>query len=85
MEYQVWMDIIGWVGAAGVLLAYFLVSTDRVGGGSIVYQSLNMLGGACLILNTVYYGAFPSAGVNLVWVGIALYSLMRQRAHRSVE
>jgi len=73
------MDIIGWVGAAAVLVAYFLVSTQRLAGNSVVYQTLNMIGGLCLILNTLYYGAYPSSGVNVVWVGIALYSLSRRK------
>jgi hypothetical protein len=78
MDYRTSMDVIGWVGAAAVLVAYFLVSTQRLAGNSVVYQTLNMIGGVCLILNTVYYGAYPSSGVNVVWVGIALYSLSRR-------
>ncbi|MGB5874245.1 MAG: hypothetical protein WBH56_11030 [Bacteroidota bacterium] len=79
------MDIIGWVGAVAVLVAYFLVSAGRVTGNSVFYQSLNILGGACLILNTVYYGAYPSSGVNVVWVGIALYSLSRRNTRRPAD
>jgi hypothetical protein len=85
MEYHVLMDIIGWVGAVAVLVAYFLVSAGRVAGNSVLYQSLNLSGGVCLILNTVYYGAYPSSGVNVVWVGIALYSLSRRNTHRSAN
>jgi len=85
MEYEFLMDIVGWVGAAAVLAAYWMVSTGRVVGDSTIYQSLNMVGGVCLILNTLYYGAFPSSGVNVVWVGIALYSLSRRKTDRSTD
>ena len=79
MDYRTLIDFIGWVGAAAVLAAYFLVSTQRLAWNSVVYQTLNMVGGVCLILNTVYYGAYPSSGVNVVRVGIALYSLSRRK------
>lgn len=73
------VDIAGWVGAIVLLAAYASVSTRRMQGDSPIYQVLNLLGGACLVINTVYYGAFPSAVVNLVWIGIAVYTLARTR------
>jgi len=38
---------------------------------------LNLIGSVFLIVNTVYLGALPSAFVNTMWVGIALYALWR--------
>jgi hypothetical protein len=71
------IDVVGWVGVAGLLLAYVLVSTKRIEGDSVPYQALNLLGAALLIVNSFYYGAYPSVGVNVVWIGIAIYALMR--------
>ena len=73
------VDIIGWLGAASLLLAYGLVSTRRLAGDSPTYQLLNLMGGVLLIVNSFYYGAFPSVGVNVVWVGVAVYTLARTR------
>jgi hypothetical protein len=72
------IDIIGWIGVAALLLAFFLVSTSRLTGDSPTYQLLNILGGAMLIVNSAYNGAFPSVGVNIAWIIIALYSLGRR-------
>lgn len=69
------VDGLGWIGAISILIAYHLVSTSRVSGISVGYQALNVVGSLLLILNTWYYGAFPSLGVNVVWVGIGLYAL----------
>lgn len=69
-------DVLGWVGAALLLGAYALVSTRRVEGDSVVYQLLNLLGSAFLIVNSAYYGAYPSVGVNVVWIGIALFAIL---------
>jgi hypothetical protein len=30
---------------------------------------MNLVGGALLMVNSGYYGAWPSAALNLVWVG----------------
>jgi hypothetical protein len=76
-EFTLVINIIGWIGSAAVILAYVLVSANRLRGDSIRYQLLNLLGGVFLITNTIYYGAYPSSFVNLVWVGIALIALWR--------
>jgi hypothetical protein len=71
------VDIAGWIGSIGVISAYALISTKRVDGRSLSYQLLNLTGGILLVINTVYYGAYPSTLVNLVWIGIAIYALAR--------
>jgi len=75
MDSNVLIDILGWIGVAAVLAAYVMVSTKRLEGDSVVYQVLNLVGAGLLIVNSSYYGAFPSVGVNVVWVGIALLAL----------
>lgn len=72
---QLAVDILGWAGAAGVLIAYAFLSTNRWNNRSIAYQILNLAGSAFLILNTVYNHAYPSTFVNLVWFAIAAYAL----------
>lgn len=60
-----------------VLAAYFAVSTRRLHGDAPAFQLLNLLGALGLTFNAFFYGAFPSIGVNLVWGGIALSTLLR--------
>ena len=62
-----------------VLLAYALVSTGKLEGDSFAYQLLNLAGAAFLIVNSSYYGAYPSVGVNVVWIGIAVFALVKAR------
>ncbi|MBI3982636.1 MAG: hypothetical protein HY337_06970 [Gemmatimonadetes bacterium] len=73
-------DGLGWIGAALVLVAYWSVSTHRVTGGARSYQVLNAFGSVFLLLNTLYYGAYPSTFVNGIWMGIAVWALARARA-----
>lgn len=75
MDTTLIVNIIGWLGSAAVVIAYALVSTNRVNGDSLLYQLLNLVGSIFLIVNTAYLGALPSAFVNAMWVCIALYAL----------
>lgn len=69
------IDVIGWIGALLVVVAYALISFKKVEGNSLKYQLLNIFGGICLIVNTYYYGAIPSTLVNVIWVIIAVFAI----------
>jgi hypothetical protein len=71
------VDLLGWAGAGVLLLAYGLVSFKKLRADSGYYQFLNALGSCLLIVNTVYYRAYPSAFVNLIWIVIALLASYR--------
>jgi hypothetical protein len=73
------VEVIGWVGALAVLVAYGLVSTERVTSRSATYQLLNIGGAIGLVINSSWNGAVPSAVVNLVWIGIGVYALAAAR------
>ena len=69
------IEVIGWAGAVAVLLAYGLVSTERVSARSWDYHLLNVGGAIGLVINSSWNGAIPSAVVNLIWIGIGVYAL----------
>jgi len=75
----VFVNVIGWIGMALLISAYALVSTGRILGPSLVFQLMNLVGGAALMINSAYYGAWPSAALNLVWVVIGTAGLARAR------
>jgi hypothetical protein len=77
--YAIVIDIIGWAGSAMVIVAYALNMYKRMASDSIAYYGLNIVGSACLIVNTLYHHAVPSAVVNVVWVFIALVALIRRK------
>lgn len=76
MSEKLFIDIIGWLGAVFVLYAYLMVSTKRLEGDSLHFQAFNISGALCLIINTYYHHAYPSAVVNVIWIAIAIYSLL---------
>ena len=79
MNNHVWFDAIGWSGAAALLVAYGMVSFKKLEGDSIAYQFLNIGGSLFLAVNTVFYRAYPSSFVNMIWIGIAVFSIARRK------
>jgi hypothetical protein len=77
--YSIVIDIIGWTGSVMVVLAYALNMYKRMASDSVAYYGLNIAGSACLIVNTIYHHAIPSAVVNIIWVFIALLALVRRK------
>ncbi|MGE0774713.1 MAG: hypothetical protein AB7L36_06690 [Sphingomonadaceae bacterium] len=67
----------GWTGAGLILLAYVLLSLDRLSARSRAYQGMNVLGALGFIVNSGWNGAWPSVGLNVVWIAIGLYALWR--------
>ena len=76
------VNVLGWIGAVIYLIAYALVSSRKVEGDSLLYQGMNILAGILLVANTFYWRAFPSLALNVVWIGIGLYTLGRKRYSR---
>ena len=74
------VDVVGWLGAALLLFAYGFVSFKKLRVDSGYYQLLNVVGSCFLIVNTVYYRAYPSALVNLIWIIIALLAMFRMKS-----
>jgi len=73
------INVVGWAGMALLLGAYALVTTGRLHGPGLRFQVINLFGGFFLMLNSAYYGAWPSVGLNLVWVVIGTVGLVRAR------
>ncbi len=53
------IEIIGWIGAGGVLLAYLLVSTRKIAPTSKEYQLINLFGALGIIINSAVHVAIP--------------------------
>lgn len=72
---KLFIEIIGWAAAALILASYILLSLGRLEPRGYVYQWMNVIGAAGFVLNSGYNGAMPSAGLNVVWAAMGLYTL----------
>ena len=73
------IDIIGWLGSALVVLAYALNMYKKLAADTLPYYLLNIIGSICLIANTIYHHAIPSAAVNVVWVLLAVIAMLKKK------
>ncbi len=78
MHYLV--EVVGWSGAVLILAAYALLSLGKLHGRSALYQWMNVVGSAGFVVNSGWNGAYPSAALNVVWMGIGAYVLLQRRA-----
>jgi hypothetical protein len=72
-------ESIGWLGMILILVAYWLVSIRKITPTSNIYQFLNLLGAAFVIVNVAFHGALPSVALNVVWFLIALFGLAKKQ------
>ena len=75
------VNIVGWIGSAEVIIAYALISYTKINSKSLLYQLLNLTGSGFLIINTLYFGAIPSAFVNIIWALIAIGAIFQIIKH----
>ena len=73
------IGVVGWTGTVFLLGAYALLTARKVAATGAAYQTMNLVGGLALMVNTAYYSAWPSAVLNLVWFGIGLVGLVRSK------
>jgi hypothetical protein len=65
---EISVEIAGWAGAVLILLAYLLLSAEKVTGQSLLYQGMNVVGAAGFVINGWWHGALPSAALNVLWL-----------------
>jgi len=71
------VEIAGWVGSGLILLAYLLVSTERVSSRSLAFHAINLAGAAGLGVNALYHGAIPPTALEVAWAAIAGYGVWK--------
>jgi hypothetical protein len=76
------VEVVGWSGALLILLAYLLLSMERLTSQSAVYQWMNVVGAAGFTVNGWWHGALPSASLNVIWMligGVALWRIAQRK------
>lgn len=73
------VDFAGWSAALLILSAYALISSGKLQAHAPLYQWMNVAGAIGFIINCAWNGAWPSVALNVVWVGIGVLALLRNR------
>lgn len=69
-------EIIGWIGSVFYLVAYFLLSVNKLDADKVPYQLMNVIGAVCLVICSYDTQDRPNFFTNLVWMGIGLYAMI---------
>ena len=77
MMLDIAMEVVGWIGAVLILAAYGLLTAGKLTAKSPAYHWMNVIGALGFILNSGWNGAWPSAILNVIWVGIGVVALWR--------
>jgi hypothetical protein len=71
------IEIVGWTGAILLLAAYGLLTLGKLPSSSASYQLMNLFGSTGLAINSFWNGAFPSVGLNVIWIGIGVFAVFK--------
>ncbi|MEK6925459.1 MAG: hypothetical protein AABW71_04460 [Nanoarchaeota archaeon] len=82
---MVLISLIGWIGAALLLLAYFLLIHKDLTSRSKMYQWMNIIGSLLLGVNTLILEAYPSFLTNIIWFFIGLYGMFHIVKHNKSQ
>ena len=77
MNYQ-WYDIVGNFGVALIIITYLLLQWGRMESSSYTYSILNALGAFFVIVSLMYDFNMSAFIVEVFWVGISVFGIIRQ-------
>lgn len=80
-----WHDWVGLAGVAIVLLAYFLLQAGKLRGTGFIYQAMNAVGAATVVLSLLYDFNLSAFVVETAWVAISVYGMVRGWRMRQME
>ena len=76
---------IGLVGAVFILTTFVANMGGRMSPTSKVYLVLNLLGGALVAFNSIWFDAYPAFVINVVWVSASIWGLWRLHTRTGLE
>jgi hypothetical protein len=69
------IDLVGIVGAALILLGFYRISIGRWSNKSFWYELDNLVGATCLVIYQLHHHAYISVIVNIIWAIISFRGL----------
>ncbi|CAN5545597.1 hypothetical protein BH10ACI1_BH10ACI1_32900 [soil metagenome] len=76
MKY-LWYDAVGSVGVGIIIVTYILLQVEKIRSDRPAYSLLNALGAGLIILSLLFNFNFSAFIVELFWVLISIYGVIR--------
>lgn len=72
-----WFDIVGFVGVTMMVIAYLLLQLNRLSSSAPLYSLLNAVGAFMVIISLIFDFNLPAFLVEMFWLFISLFGLLR--------
>jgi hypothetical protein len=72
-------------GVTVTLSAFYLLQAGRLHGTGFIYQAMNAVGAAAVVLSLIYNFNLSAFIVETVWVAISIYGMVRGWRMRQME
>ncbi len=79
-----WYDVVGTGGVVLILVAYFLLQTERWSGQSLSYSLVNLIGSLMITVSLIYDFNLSSFIIEVAWIAISIYGIARARRVKQV-
>ena len=77
-----WYDTIGTSGVLMILLAYFLLQTERIASTALSYSVLNLLGALFITLSLLFDFNLSAFVMEVCWIAISIYGIVHYARDR---
>lgn len=74
-----WYNLLGHIGVALVVLAYWMLQSGRWEPGLKRYSATNAVGAGLILVSLIYEFNLPAFLIEAFWLLISVYGLLRQR------
>ena len=70
-------DVIGFLGAIAILLAYFLLQAKKMSPDGLVYSVLNLVGAVLILFSLINAWNLTAVFIEIIWFGLSLVGIFR--------
>ena len=70
-------DAIGLVGVFGILLAYFMLQTERWNSDQMRYSATNLVGALLILVSLTHTFNLASFVIELAWIAISVFGFVK--------
>jgi hypothetical protein len=72
-----WFDLVGSVGVVLIVFAYVLLQTEKIKSDQVIYSLLNAAGSGLIVFSLLFNFNFSAFVVEILWVLISLYGILK--------
>lgn len=72
-----WFDLVGTVGAAAIVVTYFLLQVDKLNSDGLSYSVLNAVGAALILFSLTFKFNLSAFLIEFFWVIISIYGIVK--------